>query len=723
MSRYSDTILADSPVRYWRCNDAAGAGTVSETIVGDNAPIVNATYWKFVDDSVRPFGGEGAAHLLGSGGYATPASGPNAQLGQSYEFWYRPEVMGPGRQVFFRKSPNSNSLFTLQMTAAGKLEPFWRVSGTWYRIRTADVINVNNPYHISVTISTTGTIVVYVNGQSVTTQTNTDTTIVSTDNSFRLAAGVFGALPLKGYLSDFAIYDYELSAAQVAYHYNVGINAFVDFDPPTVTYPNGGEEIYDRSLSITWHNTEQTVASGDPAWHEIFFTENYKDNKRNDWLQIAQVPSATSSFTWVVPKNIKGTKCRIGIRSRNGEGYRSRMSVSAADFTFGVKKISAPSLMSPLNGDVYKMFVPIVFNDEGIKGTTSQRARYEIMYSSESNDIDWSPVEFDVETTTNPVYWDIRDLPAGNDYILRIRSVDQDGNSSRTIFVRDLNLTPSPVSQFIIDTLPPKGSISISSNIGYTNSRNVVLNLSAFDESTGVKSVQIRERMFNDSGELETKAIGPEQDFSNVKTWFLTNEDGLKFVEALYRDYGDNRISDDDSSSSFRDWLEESNNKVSALFINSFSDGTFNVWSAFFDGSSSNVYKDQDFKETHSGEVTAIEKYVDNIYFGIKGNNGKGSLARYGDTSFSHAFAENDSSISALQSYGSKLYMGVDHGAVYVFNGTTVTAVSVPFSGRVNSMFSDGKFLYMFVDHDDDIYIYNGTAFTTASVVDGSKQI
>ena len=104
-----------------------------------------------------------------------------------------------------------------------------------------------------------------------------------------------------------------------------------DISGPTLTYPNGGETFTLGDINVQWTEPGD-IPSTDIIWYEVFITDDYNKDKKQEFLQIATVPSGNSSYAYSVQKNLKGKKSRIGIRAVNQNGLRSKMSISADDF-------------------------------------------------------------------------------------------------------------------------------------------------------------------------------------------------------------------------------------------------------------------------------------------------------------------------------------------------------------------------------------------------------
>ncbi len=453
------------------------------------------------------------------------------------------------------------------------------------------------------------------------------------------------------------------------------------------------------------------------VYYDIYFTDDYSPDGQVDWVQIASVPASENSFTWTMPAQIKGDKCRIGVRGRLPNGFREAMVISPSNFRIGSKFISHPAVVSPVSGETYRMTVPIVIDDNAIKNTVSQRAYYQIYYSSDVLGIDWTAVRQNVYIGYGPIEWDISDLEPSDDYKLKIILLEDDGIASLPVFIDNLKFTT--INSFVIDTTPPVGTITIEGNEQFTKYNNIIVNLKYFDETTDVKSLSIRESDTTGSG-----SSGPDQSPSNLKTWSLTTGDGLKFVDALFKDYAGNIINATGTDRFFRTFISSNNVEISSFMVLDI-DGTPQVWTAF-NGDSPSLYIDVSSYLSITGEAISMTRFSSSTYLGIRTSDNKGILQRVDESTQSlvtiHSFSTVGSAITTMAVYDSKLYLGLENGELYEFNGVTVTLINT-FDYRIDTLSSDGARLYISVDHTLYTVVYDGSNFINMDVVNVCPQI
>lgn len=83
---------------------------------------------------------------------------------------------------------------------------------------------------------------------------------------------------------------------------------------------------------------------------------------------------------------------------------------------------------------------------------------------------------------------------------------------------------------FILDTVPPTGTIKINNNASYVSSTSVTLNLSATDETSGMGNGA--QMQFSNDNITWTKS----EIYVKAKTWILSSGDGNKTVYAKFKD-------------------------------------------------------------------------------------------------------------------------------------------------------------------------------------------
>tara|TARA_Y100000310_G_scaffold341375_1_gene440320 strand:+ start:5213 stop:6676 length:1464 start_codon:yes stop_codon:yes gene_type:complete len=482
--------------------------------------------------------------------------------------------------------------------------------------------------------------------------------------------------------------------------------------PPTIISPNGGETIVNRSMEIKWYSPVPSHPDDVPVWYELLFTDAFEHDKKNEWKQIASTPANVSSFNWRIPFSVKSAKCRFGIRSRDARGTRTEIAHIADDFEIKSVDLVPPAVVSPIAGSTYRLGVPIVFDHEAVRSTISQRALYQVYYSSEELEIDWTPVSEEILFDSGAFTWDVRDIAPSNDYRMKFNLMDETGVASPPVFVDDLTIYP--MDYVILDTTPPKGAVSAQSATNFISQRDIVVKLSAFDEATGVKSVVLQQK--NADGTDVEGAEEIEQEFTKIQTWHIQGDDGLKFLEVKFKDFGGNILIGDEGERFFRKFVSDGNAEVSAFTV----DGD-DIWSAF-DSSTFPLYRNNELMTNFSSTATSLIFFDNILHIGIKDADDKGLLQKFQDEKLTdlQQFTDLDSVINGMAVFGNDLYLGLRNGELHKFDKTTFTLVKT-FDKQIKGLFANVVSLYIFEENTDKINIYDGTNFTTASLLNGSQ--
>lgn len=211
MSDYRAKLLADSPLAYWRMNEASGnlvdssgnsktataAGTAATYLAPSLVPNENDRSIRFADNTNRFDAGDDADFELQT---------------FSVEAWVYRTGTTPSTQNIMSKWATDGWRFSLLNTGTFRFH-------LRFNALTADsILAANTPYHVVATVTPT-TINLYVNGvldgtgAGATINYATETVMVGNDNN--LATGFVGIL------DEVAFYTTELTAVQVANHYNV----------------------------------------------------------------------------------------------------------------------------------------------------------------------------------------------------------------------------------------------------------------------------------------------------------------------------------------------------------------------------------------------------------------------------------------------------------------------------------------------------------------------
>ena len=473
---------------------------------------------------------------------------------------------------------------------------------------------------------------------------------------------------------------------------------------PTLLYPNGGDNILAREIEISWLENFPASADGLRASFEVFFCENYDYLTEPDWKMIAVVPSGIGKFNWRIGNTLKSKNVRCGVRAVNSRGERSAMSISATSFAIQKSIPNTPVVLSPLPNSRYGNSISFVFDDSGIINTFSQRAKYSAYISSAKASVPFTPIFQNIPVGTGPLMWDTTSMPAADDYLITVFLADDDSNKSQEVNITDVQILHD--NFFVIDTQPPTGFVQINNANQYTKSTDVSVKLFAFDETTGIHSMQ-----FVESAAQEI--LGSPDYYTNMKFWTLSDKDGEKLLKVKLQDYGGNRASE--STKLFRILFDLNNADIADMILQSTTDV---VWMAV-NGNAPGIYKftpQSSLVANLSEEVNSLCFYDNVLYISIKTSDNTALMQRWTGFVIEEVFALTvmDSEIITMAEYKGKLYCGSKNGNLSVYDKTSVTNIR-NLSGSINKLYSDGNLLYIVTSGSKNVQIFDGNQYTEVS--------
>jgi len=471
---------------------------------------------------------------------------------------------------------------------------------------------------------------------------------------------------------------------------------------PNLVYPSGGEIVYQNQMTIEWENPHDVSVA---AWYEIVFSDTYDADQETNWVQIATVPNTSESFIWNIPPSIKSLTCRIGIRARGHDGSLSPLSMSSRNFSIRAKSLSGIVVISPLPSTNYFSYVPIIFDHGAVLGNPSQKSYYQIYYSSLANSIDWTLLKTNIQVGCGPIYWDVRNLPSGKDYSLRVELTDG-VNFSTPVFIN--NIYVQTFTDFVIDTTPPTGVVRIQGTAEYTRNRDIRLSATGFDETTGVQYLTIKQS--DDDTEVR-------QPYANIALWRILGEDGVKFVQARFEDYGSNTLSDDGTKRYFRTLLEVENREVLTFLVD---DGGV-VWTVL-GGSVPELYSNLELETTLPYPATSICMFNSAVFLGLKNTSNCGIMYRYAGSILTsiYTFTEFDSVITSMAVFDDKLLLGFQNGLLFSYDSVDLVSIGSFTGEKISGMASTNDLLFIFLSEASSVKVMRKVATNTYEFANAS---
>ncbi len=216
---YAATILADSPVGYWRLGESLFSSPAIDLTGTQNGAYVNSSGVSLSQAGIPGGGGDTSAlFITANHGSVHIADNAAQHVGDvlTLEAWVKRVTTGVNDAVF-----NGGVLgsYGLAFNTSDQLE-FARTDIVVITDSTITVTADGNWHHIVATKNGT-TVTLYINGVNVTGSVTNST--IADSNGINLAFNSVDNRWFGGYLDEVAIYGTALSAAQVFTHFQAGL--------------------------------------------------------------------------------------------------------------------------------------------------------------------------------------------------------------------------------------------------------------------------------------------------------------------------------------------------------------------------------------------------------------------------------------------------------------------------------------------------------------------
>jgi len=541
---------------------------------------------------------------------------------------------------------------------------------------------------------------------------------------------------------------------------------------PNLTSPMGGETFNRGIVEITWDiknpPTSHSSLTLDNVTYELEYTENYV-GRETIWTTIRRrISGSSTSYDWPVGKMLKSSTVRMRVRAFCESINRtSEWSPSDSDFTVNVFKLTPPVILSPVSDKNYADFISIILEEDQVVNTYNQKVRYKIEYQSEDADVSWTTLYEDLPVGSSPLRWNIDNLSTANDYQLKLTVSDNDNDQHTATYVRNIKITNPGL--FYIDTQPPTGVIQFENKDQVTNILDQTLNLYVEDEVTDVKNMALRERNLTSQVaggntaspimtlgpiEDETKMFDPVQiesdcvefkdesgtaispmDFTPKINWSLMKNrtddkrSGLIKVEAKLADYGGNdsclkkvhlfmpvweateTLTDMIIVKETREFLVPQDNANIP-----FTTISRTVNTAYISTISGRMYRVEPYPVLVyelDYKISKLATLSSNIYIFAYQSTTDVSYVYRDDkttdpkliTSFTDALSE----ITAVSLYDGYLFIGMQNGQLWRFNGTSFSQIT-DFDNAITTLYGDDRYLYIGFYGGTQTTLYNGTS-------------
>lgn len=341
---YASTVLADSPIHYWRFSETTG------TSVDDigSTPQDGTVSGEFSRGAISlvPSSTDAAIDLVAGGVSVGTAARVSAQQTFSFECWFRVDSVAgnSANPVLFFSGRYNNSGWYCQVVNTVQSRPYIQFTTSHptsiFTTSAIGSVNVGTVYHLVCTRNG-ATVKIYLNGVEVSYQaqgSHGSNITATTDPSYIGAYWNSGPLvnSLNGAIDDVAFYDYVLTPTQVANHYAEGIGS-TEFDHhiwanvANLAFddtPNG--LLYDDAGIVTWENWT-AVTAATPA--KFGSTAGYFSGIAHILAtRSTEFNFGSNDFTmeaWVRPTSLKG--------SNDGNGILANRNSAANGWALGIE--------------------------------------------------------------------------------------------------------------------------------------------------------------------------------------------------------------------------------------------------------------------------------------------------------------------------------------------------------------------------------------------------
>ena len=233
---YRSTILADSPVAYYRLGESSGTTASDETGNYDATYVASPT----LGETGAISGDSSTSVLLASASSQYAEIDSNLSI-TAYPFtieaWVKTTATAEGVVGSFVVNTTNNQMFALRVSASGIAYTFARnTSGVLAESTTA--VNDGNWHHIVAVFAASNDRIIYVDGAAEDTHAaNVTLPAINRFSIGRLGDTSPGAY-FNGTVDEVAVYDTALSASTILAHYNAGFATLV---PNVITSANSSD--------------------------------------------------------------------------------------------------------------------------------------------------------------------------------------------------------------------------------------------------------------------------------------------------------------------------------------------------------------------------------------------------------------------------------------------------------------------------------------------------
>jgi len=389
----------------------------------------------------------------------------------------------------------------------------------------------------------------------------------------------------------------------------------------------------------------------------------------------------------------------LRIRAKDSHGIHSGWSSTLRPFTVANHAPNPVKLIYPAPGQTFDETMTVIWEEPSVGDVDGHPVTYKVEVTMDySGDTGWITVPDGdaVPRGITSISINTFDFPVGYDFGIRVVPIDEFGAAGE---IAKTNFKIEHAGNFLIDTIPPTGTVTINDGSTLVSDTRVRIDLYATDVTSGMKDVR-----FRNAGE----EWGDWDTYTNQKFWDLSAGDGTKKVYVQFRDCAGNISEACDCELISRVMCRTGN-------VTDLERGLERLY-ASYDREGRVVeygYMPVDLEATPVAEVTALALYQNDLY--------AASYDEDADQTTVYRMRGTPSSVTvvsgkllSMTAYGAGLYAGMYEGYVTDLFGTTRYPAVGSSLSPVTKVRTDGSVLYATAG---DYYVtYNGTQWDQRQV-------
>ena len=462
---------------------------------------------------------------------------------------------------------------------------------------------------------------------------------------------------------------------------------------PTLIFPLNYEVVV-GTIDILWREAIPHDSCGDDVTYEIQYTNQF--TRGTGWRTVIKdIPSGNSGMTMDFSQVPATDDAGIRIRAKDQNGIHSEWSSSIKPFVVANHPPNPVQLVYPVSDTLFDETMAVIWKEPSVADVDGHVVTYKVQVTMDyAGDKGWITVPGGeaVPRGITSITVNCFEFPEGYNFGVRVVAVDEFGATSEAA---KSSFRIKHAGNFVIDTVPPTGSIIINEGSTLVSDTRVKVEVFATDATTGIRDMRFRN---------EGEEWGDWDTYVSEKFWDLSTGDGNKRVFVQFRDCAGNISEACDCEIMSRLFCKTGD-------VTDLQSGSERLYTSYDrDGRVVEyAYLPIELSPTPIDSVLALAFYEDDLYAACYDEDaGQSTVFRIRGTATSVATVS--AKILSMTSYGDGLYAGVEEGYIVDVLGTERYPVAGdPPLDAVTKVRTDGSVLY---GTAGDYYVtYNGVAW------------